>query len=200
MNTRPAKRSRPHSLDQPSPQRAESQPERPIAEPRPQHERELREAERRGLAVAVLDAEVRHPHHGEVVQLLVRKHSRGFEREQHVHARTPGRVGHQRKVDELLGATRAGCAPGASRTRHARSRRWAVVPLDPEGSQLIEADRDRLVGLVERQVDRGAQAGDLALLGQRSAARRELGEPPGRGEEVAAQVLAVGSLVRERER
>ncbi len=89
-------------LEEPQADSSDAEAEPAIAQAR-EHHRELREAQARGIAVAVLDAHVRHVKDGEIVQVHVVMHRGQLHRVQDVHARAGIGVGHQGQLGQRVG-------------------------------------------------------------------------------------------------
>ena len=120
----------PPLLHQSQAELAEAEPRLVIAELQSQDCAEPDIGEARAVAVAMLQAEVRHAADDEAKQVLVSKQGGAYDRREHVHGGAPGRITHGGKIDEFLDRAAPELPPNVGKFRRYLFLRRMGRPVD----------------------------------------------------------------------
>ena len=119
-----------------------------VAELRPQHGAEHDIGIARRVAVAMLQAEIRHAADDEAVQILVGEQGRRHDRGEDVHGRAPDRVGHPRQVEQRLDRAVPDLLPHPLVLLPDLLLRRVRRPRDADAPQVVEGHLDAAVAPV----------------------------------------------------
>ena len=181
----------PMLFHQVEPEPAEAKPGLVVPEVRPQHAAQPRISEARSVAVAVLQAEGRHPTDDEAEKIQVREQGRRGEDREHVHGRTPVRIAHQRQIEQRLDRARVEPLPQVVIFLPDVIRRRTQRPLAVDPLQVIAPHRDGAVAQVQRRIEIDAHASDGRRVDDGLCASRQHGEVLSRQRQLPGQILAL---------
>ena len=181
----------PMLFHQVEPEPAEAKPGLVVPEVRPQHAAQPRISEARSVAVAVLQAEGRHPTDDEAEKIQVREQGRRGEDREHVHGRTPVRIAHQRQIEQRLDRARVEPLPQVVIFLPDVIRRGTQRPVAVDPLQVIAPHRDGAVAQVQRRIEIDAHASDGRRVDDGLCASRQHGEVLSRQRQLPGQILAL---------
>ena len=137
-------------------QRAEAESRAIVAEMRSEHQGEMHVGKARGVAVAMLQAEIRHAAHDEPDEMRIGGHRRSDHLGEHVHRRVPVGIAHQRQVDERLDRTVPELLPDPRVFLSQGLDRRVRRPVDAGVPQVVETNVDGAIGAIQRGVEHHA--------------------------------------------
>ena len=116
---------------------AEAEPRLVVAELQSQDRAEPDIGKARAVAVAMLQAQVRHAADDEAEQVLVSEQGGAYDRREHVHGGAPGRITHGGKIDEVLDRAVPELAPNVGKFRGYLFLRRMGRPVDAEVLEVL---------------------------------------------------------------
>ncbi len=176
---------------------AEAEPGPVVAEVRPEDHGEPHIGETRSVAVAVLEAEVDHVADDERAQILVSVPSRRHESGEDVHRPARDRIDHPGQVEQRLDRTIADPLPHPLIFVPNLLLRRTCRPGDADAAQVLEADLDTAVGLVQALEKLHLQPRDGGAIGEAGGTAGEVGKALLRCRRVASDEFALGTVQLE---
>ncbi len=176
---------------------AEPEPRSVVTEAR-QERAEPRISDARAVAVAMLEAQVRHATDEEAVQVPVGEHGRRLAPRGRPWSRASA-LGHQGQIDERLDRTAPELLPHSLVLLPDLLVRRVRRPRDADAPEVVEARLDGAIAPIQRRVEIDAHAGDGGEIDEVCGAAREHREPLLGRPELAGQVLALGAVELELE-
>ena len=166
---------------------------------RPQDHAEQHIGVARGVAVAVLQAEVGHAANRQAEEVLVGKHGGRQDRREHVEGGPRGRIMQRGQVNELLDRAAPDLLPHPVVCLPDLCWRRVWRPPLADALEVGEADLDRAVAPPQGRAEVDVQAGHAGMVDEGLGAARQQRQPLLRGRQRARQVFTRGPVEPERE-